>query len=208
MALWTEKDDRSMEMNTGQETRAWERSRMQEYASKLSNKLYVNLCFSKHALRGLFSSCKWCYPPSSFPPPRALLLFSSPFIAKWMYLLMPAGFQTLSTVVWQASPPKLQRLLIDDRALSHFQTIATKSSPWYGREIAQLFLMRYIWETLICVQMCDETTLTNYLHWPMVAPMPLLKIPPIYYLGVQSCSWRATILQRSAPTLIKDTVTS
>ncbi len=168
--------------------------RKKQNARVTSKPCYVNLCISKHALRGLFSSCKWRYPPSSFPPPRAPLLFSPPFIAKWIYLLMPAGFQTLSTVVWQASPPKLQRLLIDDRALSHFQTIATLVQL---RNCPTLFDALYMRNIL---QMCDETTLTNYLHCPMVAP--------IYYLGVQSCSWRATILQSSAPTLIKHAVTS
>lgn len=93
--------------------------------------------------------------------------FSPPFIAKWIYLLMPAGFQTLSTVVWQASLPKLQRFLIDDRDLSHFQTIATKNSPWYGYEIAQLFLMHYIWETYFkCVTKQPlPITCTDQWHW-------------------------------------------
>lgn len=81
----------------------------------------------------------------------ALPCFSPPFIAKWINLLIPTGIQTLSTVVWQASPSKLQRFLIDDRALLHFITIATKWSPWYDYKIVQLFFFFFfnhcIWET-------------------------------------------------------------
>lgn len=77
----------------------------------------------------------------------ALPCFSPSFIAKWINLLMPTGIQTLSTVVWQASPSKLQRFLIDDRALLHFATIATKWSPWYDCKIVQLFFWFFFWFT-------------------------------------------------------------
>lgn len=142
MALWTEKDDRSMEIKDKKPEPEKEAECKSTQASRATS--FMLTCASPNM------PCGDYFPAASngTRPLLSLLLalpcfFPHPWLQSEYICLCPLDFR-LSLRLFDKLHRQNFRGSLLMRGLCHISRLL---QLWYSCEIAQLFLMRYIWET-------------------------------------------------------------